>query len=109
MNKLVQSNRNKKKSLDRGNAIKPNETFKLKKNTLQDTKNIYTPKPASIKVDTEIRDKINALSIIGLGENQKEVMDRALTMLIESLVEEQQRIYENQFKVLRQRSISKNQ
>ncbi|WP_242384751.1 DUF5388 domain-containing protein [Enterococcus faecalis] len=109
MNKLVKSNRNKNRNLDRGNTIKPSETFKLETNTLQNTQKIYTPKPASIKVDTEIRDKINALSIIGLGENQKEIIDRALTMLIESLVEEQQRTYKNQFNVLRQRSISKNQ
>lgn len=109
MSKLVQSNRNKKKSLDRGNTIKPSETFQLEKISTQNTKNVYTPKPASIKVDTEIRDKINALSLIGLGENQKEVMDRALTILIDSLIEEQQRTYKNQFEVLRQRSISKGQ
>jgi len=107
MNKLVQSNRNKKNTLDRGMPIKPSETFKLEEINKTSIKDIYTPKPASIKVDTEIRDKINALSLIGIGENQKEVINRSLTILIESLTEEQQRTFKNQYEVLNKRTTLK--
>ncbi|EOZ5991173.1 DUF5388 domain-containing protein, partial [Enterococcus hirae] len=65
------------------------------------------PKPASMKIDSELRDKINALSLIGIGENQKEVVSRALSILIDSLTEEQQRTFKNQFEVLRKRTMSK--
>ena len=38
-----------------------------------------------MKIDSELRDKINALSLIGIGENQKEVVARALSSLVDSL------------------------
>lgn len=107
MSKLIQSNRNNQKLIDRGNPIKPKETFSITENNKTISKSIYTPKPASMKIDSEIRDKINALSLIGIGENQKEVVDRAITTLIESLTNDQQRTYENQFEVLRKRTIER--
>lgn len=105
MNKLVRSNRNK--TLDRGTPIVPKETFELdnKKTDIKEPQ--YIPKPTSMKIDSELRDKINALSLIGLGENQKEVVDRALFSLIDSLTEEQQRTFKNQFEVLRKRTIER--
>ncbi|HIB3194324.1 MULTISPECIES: DUF5388 domain-containing protein [Enterococcus] len=105
MNKLVRSNRNK--TLDRGAPITPKETFKLdqKKTELKTVE--YTPKPASMKIDSELRDKINALSLIGIGENQKEVVSRALSSLVDSLTEEQQRTFKNQFEVLRKRTMER--
>ena len=105
MSKLVRSNRNK--SLDRGKPITPKETFKLdsKKKDIKEPQ--YVPKPASMKIDSELRDKINALSLIGIGENQKEVVSRALSSLIDSLTDEQQRTFKNQFEVLRKRTMIK--
>ena len=106
MSKLIKSNRNN--SLDRGTPITPQETFKLNEQTkILEKKISYTPKPASMKIDSELRDKINALSLIGIGENQKEVVDRALSILIDSLTEEQQRTFNNQFQVLRKRTIER--
>lgn len=107
MSKLIQSNRNNKKLIDRGTPIKPKETFSIKESKPSTISNQYIPKPASMKIDSEIRDKINALSLIGIGENQKEVVDRALTLLIDSLTNDQQRTYENQFDVLRKRTIER--
>lgn len=116
MNKLVQSNRNKKNnSLARGNAITPKESFSMKElsNSSNDKAKPqiqpYEPKPASMKIDTEIRDRINSLTIIGYGENQKEVVDLALNNLIETFPEEMKRKYNIQYEALRERSIKKNQ
>lgn len=111
MSKLVNSNRNKK-NLNRGTSITPENTFqlnehsenKIEKNTLATT---YTPKATSMKIDSEIRDKINALSLIGIGDNQKEVVNRALSSFLETLTEDQQRTFYNQFEVLRKRTIDR--
>lgn len=105
MNKLVRSNRNK--PLDRGVPITPKETFKLDQKKAEKKTVEYIPKPASMKIDSELRDKINALSLIGIGENQKEVVSRALTTLIDSLTNEQQRTFENQFEVLRRKTMNR--
>lgn len=105
MNKLVRSNRNK--TLDRGAPITPKETFKLDQKKTESKTVEYTPKPASMKIDSELRDKINALSLIGIGENQKEVVARALSSLVDSLTDEQQRTFKNQFEVLRKRTMER--
>lgn len=107
MSKLVKSNRSNK--LERGAPIKPSETFTLNndKTNIENVKPSYIPKAASMKIDSELRDKINALSLIGIGENQKEVVSRALTTLIDSLTNEQQRTFENQFEVLRRKTMNR--
>lgn len=107
MSKLIQSNRNNKKLIDRGNPITPKETFKISETKEIENTKPYTPKPASMKIDSELRDKINSLSLIGIGENQKEVVDRALTILVDSLTDDQKRTYENQLNVFRKRTIEK--
>ena len=107
MSKLIQSNRNNKKLIDRGNPITPEKTFKISETKDIEYAKLHTPRPASMKIDSELRDKINALSLIGIGENQKEVVDRALTILIDSLTDDQKRTYENQFNVFRKRTIER--
>ncbi|EGP5496428.1 hypothetical protein DZ782_11960 [Enterococcus faecium] len=105
MNKLVRSNRHK--MLDRGTPITPKETFKLDQKKTEIKIVEYTPKPASMKIDSELRDKINALSLIGIGENQKEIVSRALSILIDSLTDEQKRTFNNQFEVLRKKTMER--
>lgn len=103
MNKLVQSNR--LKPLDRGEPIRPNETFNINSEQSKISIPEYTPKATSMKIDSELRDKINAYSLIGIGENQKEVVNRALSILYDSLTADQQRTFDNQFKVLHDRTL----
>ncbi len=113
MNKLVQSNRQPKRStLDRGEAIKPKTTFSLDAAATTTEKVVkpkvdYKPRDTSMKIDTDIRDQINALSLIGVGETQKEVIQIALSDLIDNLPEEQRRAYDNQYETFREKTIRK--
>lgn len=111
MNKLVQSNRSPKKSnLDRGAPIAPKDTFKLDAATskpLATKPVIYEPTPTSMKIDTDIRDQINALSLVGVGETQKEVVQLALNDLIDNLPNGQRREYDNQYETFKKKTMRK--
>lgn len=108
MNKLVQSNRHPQK-LNRGEPIQPNQKFSLANNTdiPNQINELNLSIPTSMKIDSILRDKINALSLIGVAETQKEVVDFAIQQIVDSLPDEQLRKYNMQFDVLNESTIRK--
>jgi len=108
MSKLVQSNRNKKSSsaLTRGPQIEPQQTFTLDKTPTNSTKD-YRPQATSMKIDSTLRDKINALSLVGVADTQKEIVELALDALLEKMSDEVKEKYVQQYALLEQRSIEK--
>ncbi|WP_285946440.1 DUF5388 domain-containing protein, partial [Thomasclavelia cocleata] len=105
---LVQNNNKKTKVIPRGTDIKPQQQFSIndleknketKKNTTSSTFK-YTPTDTSIKVDTKIRDMINTLSLMGYGDNQKEVIQNALDHVLNDMAPETKRSFDTQYQVL---------
>lgn len=108
---LVQNNNKKNRVIPRGSEIKPKTEFSMNEldkaaNSNDDVKIEYVPTATSIKVDTKVRDIINALSLIGYGENQKNVIEQALEYVIDSMSAEQKRSFENQYQVLENKTIN---
>lgn len=113
---LVKSNKNKgnkKSSLSRGPSIKPQTQFTLddlKENSSQkpiETKPvfIYEPKPTTLKIDTKLRDQINALSLIGYGDTQKEAVEIIINNMIEAMDVDEKRKFDVQYEVLEAKTI----
>lgn len=110
---LVQNNNKKNKVIPRGADIKPQQQFSindLEKNdkTKQTTPNSifkYKPTDTSIKVDTRIRDIINTLSLMGYGDNQKEVIQNAIDHVINDMAPETKRSFDTQYQVLENKTI----
>ncbi len=65
----------------------------------------YVPKPTSIKVNTDIKDRVNALSMIGVGDTQLEVIDTLIDYYIDGLPEETERKYSTQYEVYKDKTI----
>lgn len=108
---LVQNHNKKTRVIPRGSNIKPQNEFSmndLDSNKTSTEKNIveYIPAPTSIKVDTKIRDIINALSLIGYGDTQKNVVEQALDYVVDSMSAERKRSFENQYQVLENKTIN---
>ncbi len=110
---LVQSNKNKKKKLiSRGPDIQPKQTFTMdqlekpveaKKEVVKETvvpEPEYIPKPTTLKIDTRIRDQINALSLIGYGDTQKEALELLINTVLESMTVDERRKFDVQYGVL---------
>lgn len=113
MSLVRNNNKEKNKIIPRGSDIKPKKEFsidELKNNNEETTAHRqifeYIPAVTSIKVDTKIRDKVNTLSLIGYGENQKEVIENALDSLINNMSIESKRSFENQYQVLENKTIN---
>ncbi|MGR8862131.1 DUF5388 domain-containing protein [Leuconostoc citreum] len=109
---LVKNN-NKKAHvvIPRGADIKPKNEFSIndleEKQTVEQTHKFeYIPSVTSIKVDTKIRDMVNTLSLIGYGDNQKEVIENALNSVINNMSIESKRNFENQYQVLENKTIN---
>lgn len=113
MSLVRNNNKEKNKIIPRGSDIKPKKEFsidELENNNEETTAHRqifeYTPAVTSIKVDTKIRDKVNTLSLIGYGENQKEVIENALDSVINNMSIESKRSFENQYQVLENKTIN---
>lgn len=112
MSLVTNNNKEKNKIIPRGDDIKPKKEFssdELENNeetAAQHQVFKYAPAVTSIKVDTKIRDKVNTLSLIGYGENQKEVIENALDSVINNMSIEAKRSFENQYQVLENKTIN---
>ena len=113
MSLVRNNNKEKNKIIPRGSDIKPKKEFsidELENNNEETTAHRqifeYIPAVKSIKVDTKIRDKVNTLSLIGYGENQKEVIENALDSVINNMSIESKRSFENQYQVLENKTIN---
>lgn len=113
MSLVRNNNKEKNKIIPRGSDIKPKKEFsidELENNNEETTAHRqileYIPAVTSIKVDTKIRDKVNTLSLIGYGENQKEVIENALDSVINNMSIESKRSFENQYQVLENKTIN---
>lgn len=115
MSSLVKSNRNKK--LQRGPDIQPKQIFKMdnepseikepkKSDKKEEPKTtIYEPQPTTLKIDTKIRDQINALSLIGIADTQREVLESLINLCIEDMTIDERRKFEVQYQVLEDKTI----
>lgn len=101
---LVNSNRKNVKKLDRGHEIKPKEQFKLnnmKESNVIDSVTFY----ANVRINNHIKNKLEALSTVGLAKSQKEAMDMAIDFYIESLPDEHKRKLKTQIATLEERDV----
>lgn len=112
MSLVRNNNKEKNKIIPRGSDIKPKKEFSIDELENNNEETIthqifeYIPAVTSIKVDTKIRDKVNTLSLIGYGENQKEVIENALDSVINNMSIESKRSFENQYQVLENKTIN---
>lgn len=120
MASIVNSNRRKKNSLDRGHDIKPETTFSM--DSLNDKKpktdnvtelNQVDEKKidrvtfyANVRINNHIKNKLEALTNIGLAKSQKDGLDRAVDYYIDSLPEETKRKYKLQVDTLEERDVT---
>lgn len=109
MSSLVNSNRNRK--LNRGPDIQPKQTFKIENEPVKAKKKeetkitTYEPQPTTLKIDTKIRDQINALSLIGVADTQREVLESLINLCIEGMTTDEKRKFEVQYQVLEDKTI----
>lgn len=116
MSSLVRSNRNKSKKIDRGHDIKPENTFSL--NELDENKSkkkqeAQTPTKnvdrvtfyANIRINNHIKNKLEALTMLGLAKSQKQGVEIALDYYLDSLSDEFKRKYEVAVKTLEDRDV----
>ncbi|UUE16946.1 DUF5388 domain-containing protein (plasmid) [Leuconostoc mesenteroides] len=113
MSLVRNNNKERNKIIPRGSDIKPQKEFSIDELENNNEKTAahhqifeYIPAVTSIKVDTKIRDKVNTLSLIGYGENQKEVIENALDSVINNMSIESKRNFENQYQVLENKTIN---
>lgn len=120
MASIVNSNRRKKNSLDRGHDIKPETTFSM--DSLNDKKpktdNVTELNPidekkidrvtfyANVRINNHIKNKLEALTNIGLAKSQKDGLDRAVDYYIDSLPDETKRKYKLQVDTLEERDVT---
>jgi len=53
-----------------------------------------------LKIDTRLRDQINALSLIGFGDTQKEAIEIMIQNVLDSMTEDERRKFNVQYQVL---------
>lgn len=116
---LVKSNKNKEKkksSLTRGPSFPPQQQFTvddlnsdIKKDVQKPSEIkpefIYEPRPTTLKIDTKLRDQINALSLIGYGDTQKEAVEIIINNMIEAMDVDEKRKFDVQYEVLEAKTI----
>lgn len=102
---LVNSNRKENiKRIDRGHEIKPKEQFKLdgqRKANIVDSVTFY----ANVRINNHIKNRLEALSTIGLATSQKDAMESAINYYIESLPDETKRKLKTQIATLEERDV----
>lgn len=109
---LVKSNKNKK-NLNRGPSIEPQNKFTMEqlesKSSVITKEDIpifaYKPKPTTLKIDTKLRDQINALSLIGYGDTQKEAIELLINNILDSMTNDEKRKFDYQYQVLEDKTI----
>ena len=117
MSSLVRSNRNKSKKIDRGHDIKPENTFslnELEEKQLQENKKPQKPKKnvvervtfyANIRINNHIKNKLEALTMLGLAKSQKQAVEIALDYYLNSLPDDFKRKYKIAVKTLEDRDV----
>ena len=117
MSSLVRSNRNKSKKIDRGHDIKPENTFslnELEEKQPQENKKPQTPKKnvvervtfyANIRINNHIKNKLEALTMLGLAKSQKQAVETALDYYLNSLPDDFKRKYKIAVKTLEDRDV----
>lgn len=113
-NPNLKKNKHKHDPLDRGEDIKPKQTFSIddlgdsknekktpKLNVKTDSVTVYT----SVRVNNHIKNKAEALSSIGLASSQKDAIDIALDNYIQSLSEEDRTRLKFQIETLEERDV----
>ena len=111
MASLVRSNRNKTKKIDRGHDIKPETTFSL--DNLNQGNEAQTPTKtvdrvtfyANIRINNHIKNKLEALAMLGIAKSQKQAVEIALDYYLDSLSDEQKRRYDVAVKTLEDRDV----
>lgn len=103
MGKLVNSNR--KKKFDRGPDIQPQKSFTIESKPQEEEKITYEPQPTTIKIDTKIRDQINALTLIGIADTQREVLESLIDQCLDGMTPDEKRKFEIQYQVLEDKTI----
>ena len=108
-------NLNKSKKIDRGHDIKPETTFSLD-SLNQDSKannEAQTPTKnvdrvtfyANIRINNHIKNKLEALAMLGIAKSQKQAVEIALDYYLDSLSDEQRRRYDVAVKTLEDRDV----
>ena len=117
MSSLVRSNRNKSKKIDRGHDIKPENTFslnELEEKQPQENKKPQTTKKnvvervtfyANIRINNHIKNKLEALTMLGLAKSQKQAVEIALDYYLNSLPDDFKRKYKIAVKTLEDRDV----
>lgn len=130
MASIVNSNRKKRNSLDRGHDIKPATSFSMdsledtpKKEAKEETKEATTQVApevvapdtkkidrvtfyANVRINNHIKNKLEALTNIGLAKSQKDALDRALEYYVDSLPDETKRKFNIQVATLEERDVT---
>ncbi|WP_208423042.1 DUF5388 domain-containing protein [Latilactobacillus fragifolii] len=109
MGSLLNSNRTRQNSLDRGGRIEPAQPMSLsdldKTNDKSSSKIESVTYYANVRINNHIKNKAEALSIIGIVKSQKEAIDRALDAFIDQLSEDEKRSYKNQVATLEEKDV----
>lgn len=115
MSSLVRSNRNKTKKIDRGHNIKPETTFSLDSLNQNSKTNDEAQTPtknvdrvtfyANIRINNHIKNKLEALAMLGLAKSQKQAVEIAIDYYLDSLSDEQKRRYDVAVKTLEDRDV----
>lgn len=109
MGNLLNSNRSKQNTLKRGEPIKPTESMSIKdfdNFTEKVTSKIESVTYyANVRINNHIKNKAEALSIIGIANSQKDAIDRALDSFIEQLTDDEKRSYKNQLATLEEKDV----
>lgn len=115
MSSLVRSNRSKSKKIDRGHDIKPENTFSLDNLNSNNKNNNEAQTPtknvdrvtfyANIRINNHIKNKLEALAMLGIAKSQKQAVEIAIDYYLESLSDEQKRRYDIAVKTLEDRDV----
>ncbi|WP_283599749.1 DUF5388 domain-containing protein [Ligilactobacillus aviarius] len=115
MSSLVRSNRDKSPKIDRGHAIKPENKFSLDDLNQNDKVNNEAQTPtknvdrvtfyANIRINNHIKNKLEALAMLGIAKSQKQAVEIALDYYLDSLSDEQKRRYDVAVKTLEDRDV----
>ena len=107
---LLNSNRVKSNSLDRGKRIEPENSTSIKdlsnpgeqsKSSKIESVTYY----ANVRINNHIKNKAEALSIIGVAKSQKDAIDRALDSFVEQLSDDEKRSFKNQLATLEAKDV----
>ncbi|WP_429971912.1 DUF5388 domain-containing protein (plasmid) [Fructilactobacillus sp. Tb1] len=100
-------NRDKKaKLIDRGTDIVPQNSVDINEVLLNNPDKMIIDSVtfyANVRINNHIKNKIQALSILGLANSQKDAIETAVNYYIESLPQETMRKFKTQVEVLEER------